>query len=173
MRRWLPLVPLAGALLFALSHGRAESRPPAEHTNRCGGRSMATFPDAFRSPRNLAAGPLAMMGAGTFTTAATVREFGGNKFPLVVRNRHAVTVELTRDSARVAGLHYGSAHGKHRVVRFVACRRDSGSDADGDPVTFWSGYVRAERPVCVALRVWVDGRPEPLRRRIELGRRCD
>ncbi|HVL97403.1 MAG TPA: hypothetical protein VM266_16220 [Solirubrobacteraceae bacterium] len=173
MRRWLPLVPLAGAMLFVLTDGRAASRPSAEHVNRCGGRSMAEFPNGFRDRRNLVVGPLAMSGARTFTTAETVREFGGNKFPLFVRNGRRVTIELTRGSARAAGLSYGSRHGGHRVVRFVACRRNSGSTAGDAPVTFWSGFVTARRPLCVRMRVWVDDEPEPRPAHIELGRRCD
>ena len=151
---------------------------PAGVRETCSTRSMADFPGAFTSRRNLVVGPLALMGGGTYTTPETVREFGGNKFPLLVKAGRRVTVEL---SARSAALGYGPlpegevgvADG-HRVVTFIACRRNeaSGSEADGAPVTFWSGFLLADRPQCVRLRVWVDGERGPRHAAVPLGRRC-
>jgi hypothetical protein len=65
-------------------------------------------------------------------------------------------------------------------MTFVACRPGkptrsyrpegpSGSYADGEPVTFWSGFVLARRPVCVPLQVYVDDRPWPRRAVIDMG----
>ncbi len=48
----------------------------------------------------------------------------------------------------------------------------SGSDADGAPVTFWSGFLLADRPQCVRLRVWVDREPRPRTASVSLGKRC-
>jgi hypothetical protein len=60
-----------------------------------------------------------------------------------------------------------------RVVTFRSCSaRRAGSDADGDPVTFWSGFVVVSKPMCVRLRVWIDAEATPRRERIALGRRC-
>ena len=166
--------------VLALGCGQAPRRAAAPIGVRetCATRSMAEFPGAFTSRRNLVVGPLALMGGRTYTTAATVREFGGNKFPLLVRAGHRVTIEL---KARSAALGYGPlpegevrvADG-HEVVTFVACRRNqaSGSDADGAPVTFWSGFLLADRPQCVRLRVWVDREPRPRTASVALGRRC-
>ena len=47
----------------------------------CSTRSEANFPGAFTSPRNLVVDPLVLIG-GAYTDASTVRQFGGNKFPL-------------------------------------------------------------------------------------------
>jgi hypothetical protein len=141
----------------------------------CSTRSEARFPGAFTNRReNLVVGPLALIGAGG--SPALYR--GGNKFPLLVRAGHRVTVELSARTRRVAGLAYGPLpEGQvrlrytHRVVTFIACRRGehSGSSADGRPVTFWSGGVLARSPRCVPLLVWVDDEPRPRRAVIRLG----
>jgi hypothetical protein len=103
-------------------------------------------------------------GTANFLWSSTGRD-GGNKFPLLVRAGHRVTVELSSRTRRVAGLAYGPLpqgevhlRGAHRVVTFVACAHGvkSGSTVDGRPVTFWSGGVIARSPRCVPLRIWVD-----------------
>jgi hypothetical protein len=146
----------------------------------CSSQSGASFSGAFTSPRNLVVGPLALIGAGG--TPVFADSFGGQKFPVLVRVGHRVTVELSRRTRRGAGLAYGPLpqgevllRDAHRIVKFIACRRgqDSLSRADGRPVTFWSGGVLARSPRCVPLLVWVDGEPSPRRAIIRLGvRRC-
>jgi hypothetical protein len=144
---------------------------------------MASFPGGFTSRRNVVVGPLALQGAGAPTPASVVREFGGNKFPLLVKAGRRVTVRITGRARRYAGLAYGGL-GKRplpegqirlrdtaREMTFVACQGPSGSDADGEPVTFWSGSVVAERPLCVPLDVFVDGDPSPRRAVVDLGGR--
>jgi hypothetical protein len=115
-----------------------------------------------------------MIGGGRFTDALTVRKFDANKFPLLVAAGHRVTIELTRATRQFASLAYGS-HSPvgHRVMTFRSCDRTRAiSDADGQPVTFWSGFVQASRPGCVQLRIWFDRERTPRRARIELGARC-
>jgi hypothetical protein len=171
-----------GAAMLAAGCSESErivepvAQRPAGPRETCATRSMAEFPGAFTQRRNLVVGPLAMMGGAAFTTPETVREFGGNKFPLLVRNGHRVTVELGRGAARLG---YGPLpQGKvetadgHRAVAFIACRTGSGSEADGEPVTFWSGFLLADKPQCVRLRVWVDREPAPRRAAVPLGKRC-
>ena len=155
----------------------------------CSTRSEADFPGAFTSPRNLVVGPLVLMG-GAYTDASTVRDFGGNKFPLLLKAGHTVTVRLAARGRRVAGLAYGPLpQGKttmrdtYRSVTFVACRPGkrsrhyspdgpSGTYADGVNVTFWSGFVLSRRPSCVPLEVYVDDARSPRRVGLPLGRRC-
>jgi hypothetical protein len=156
------------------------SERPSGVVEDCSTQSWASFPGAFTNPRNLVVGPLVLMGARD--TPAFSSSFGGNKFPLLVRAGHRVTVELSRRTRRGAGLAYGPLpqgevrlRDAHRVVTFVACgaNHDSQSDADGRPVTFWSGGVLARSPRCVPLLVWVDAEPSPRRAVIRLGvRRC-
>jgi hypothetical protein len=172
--------PQRAAAPSATAFGAPAERPRGVVAD-CSMRSMASFPGAFSDPRNLVVDPLVLVGAG-YTPASVVREFGGNKFPLLVRAGHRVTVELSRRTRRVAGLAYGPLpqgelhlRDAHRVVTFRACRRGerSGSDAGGWPVTFWSGFVLARAPGCVPLRVWVDGAPAPRLATLRLGaRRC-
>ena len=143
----------------------------------CGEQSGARFPGAYSSRRNLVVGPLAMIGGGVFTGAATVREFGGNKFPLLVRAGHRVTVSIPAPARTTAALSYGAdaagdPNPKH-TISFTACsQRRSASRADGR-VTFWSGFVLTSAPLCVPLDVYADGAARPRRVQIALGRRCE
>jgi len=153
----------------------------------CSSRSEAQFPAAFTSPGNLVVGPLVLVGGGAYTPASTVREFGGQKFPLLVKAGHTVTVQLAPRGQRVAGLAY--SHGPRTLdntatrVTFVACRPGraprryspngpSESSADGVAVTFWSGFVLTRTPSCVPLDIYVDNEPSPRRVGLSLGRRC-
>jgi hypothetical protein len=155
----------------------------------CSSRSEANFPGAFDDPGNLVVGPLVLVG-GAFTPASTVREYGGDKFPLLVKAGHTVTVRLAR-TARGAGLAYGPlpqgrqlrVRDTYRSVTFAACRPGkaprhyspdgpSGSYADKVAVTFWSGFVLARRPACIPLEVYVDEAATPVRVGLPLGRSC-
>jgi hypothetical protein len=146
----------------------------------CSTSSGANFPGAFTSSRNLVVGPLALIG-GAYTDAATVRKFGGNKFPLLVKAGHTVTIHMSRPTRRTAGLAYGHLpHGEvtlrdaHGTVTFAACgsTRPSGNYADGAPITFWSGFVLARRPACVPLDVYVDQEMSARHVGLPLGRSC-
>jgi hypothetical protein len=129
--------------------------------------------------RNVVAGPLVLVGGATYTDEATVREFGGNKFPLLVRAGHAVTVRVAPAAQRYAGLFYGPhPDGEARLtdaahtMTFVACPPGKHQSTAPEPVTFWSGFVIATRPGCVALDVFADGERTPRRVHSERGRRC-
>lgn len=151
----------------AAALGGGEERPWGVVAD-CSTRSIASFPGAFSDRANVVVGPLVLVGA-TRTSAATIREFGGNKFPLLVRAGHRVTLELPPEARRTAALAYGPlpegyVHMReaHRVVRFVACPR-------GPRATFWSGGVLTRSPRCVPLRVWVDREPAPRRIWLRMG----
>jgi hypothetical protein len=142
------------------------SAPLADARANCSTQSQADFPGAFTDPRNLVVGPLVMIGAAGFTDARTVREFGGNKFPLLVRAGHTVTVRVDG-----AGLSYGGVP-EGRSITFTGCRPGrAASHADGAEVTFWSGFVRTRAPACIPLDVSADGAPAR-RVTISLGVRC-
>lgn len=147
----------------------APSSPPAADGALlgCARQSIAQFPGAFDDRRNRVVGPLALVGGATFTDAATARKFGGNKFPLLVRAGHRVTVRA-RGRARIA---YGPLEAR-RAITFQACSTAaSRSSADG-PVTFWSGFVTTPSPACVMLDVRADDEPDARRLSLDLGRRC-
>jgi hypothetical protein len=168
------------------------SRDASSRSGRegCSTRSEASFPGAFTDPRNLVVGPLVLVG-GAHTPASTVRDFGGNKFPLLVRSGHTVTVRLAQRGRRSAGLAYGQLpqgetklRDTYRTVTFVACRPapapkeyraegPSGSYADGVAVTFWSGFVLAAKPACIPLDVYIDDERSPRRVWLPLGRSCN
>jgi hypothetical protein len=121
-----------------------------------------------------------MIGARRPTTPAGAKEYGGNKYPLLLRAGRTVTVAVTRHSA---SLFYASRGGGvltgtevsdgHRAISFHSCGpRRAESDADGDPVTFWSGFVLVARPMCVPLKVWIGEARRPRRAAIPLGKPC-
>jgi hypothetical protein len=171
---------------------RASSLPPGFRAARedCSRRSEANFPGAFTSPRNLVVGPLVLIG-GAYTDPSTAREFGGNKFPLLVKAGHSVTVRLARPGRQSFALGYGPLPQRRQLkprdgydsVTFVACRAGkptqryspngpSGSYADGVAVTFWSGFVLTSAPACIALDIYVDNARSPQRVGLALGRPC-
>src|SRR5215207_720881 len=63
--------------------GAAAERPRGV-VEDCSTRSEASFPGAFTDAHNVVVGPLVFIGAA-YTPPSTVREFGGNKFPALVR----------------------------------------------------------------------------------------
>ena len=154
--------------------------PHTGHPATCARQSGASFPRAFASRENLVAGPLAMVGARRPTSKATVEDIGGNKVPALVRPGHTVTVRVVGAKGS-ASLFYAGGGGAlsemrvqdgYRAITFRPCGpRRAQSDVDGDPVTFWSGFVLVSEPMCVALRIAVDDR-RPRLRHVSLGRPC-
>src|SRR6266540_6834685 len=148
MGRRLVALALAGVASTLAVHAAAgidhKKVPPRGVVEDCSTRSEADFPGAFANRyRNLIVGPFVLTGAGG--SPAWASSFHGNKFPLLVKNGHRVTLELSRRTRRFAGLAYGPLpqgethlRDTHRVVTFVACRasEDSGSTADKKLVTF-------------------------------------
>ena len=162
---------LAGAAVAgAADRGRAS----------CSHQAEASFPGAYTSARNLRVGPLVLVGGRTYSSPETVRRFGGQKFPALLAAGHTARIEISPRARRTTSLTWAAAaHGTRRVedglrvVSFHACgRRAAKSDADGRPVTFWSGFILASAPRCLRMKVWIDGARTPRRVRIPLGRRC-
>jgi hypothetical protein len=180
-RAWIAYVVPTGCGAFA---GRPGDRR-ADTTSGGGSPGLlhpvrGSFPGAFDDPANLVVGPLALVGGG-YTPASVVHDFGGNKFPLLVRAGHTVTIRIPWPASRASRLAYGLLpHGEvrlrdsRRAMTFVACRSDetSDSDVDEDAVTFWSGFVLAGKPMCVPLHVHVDDERSPRQVGLPLGRRC-
>ena len=155
----------------------------------CSTRSEADFPGAFSDPDNLVVGPLVLAGAA-FTDESTVREYGGDKFPVLVEAGHTVTLRIAPGARDLARLAYGplpqgeiTFDDAYRSVTFVACRpgrrtqkysRDgpSGSYADEISVTFWSGFVLTRAPACIPLHVYLEESRSPRQAGVALGRRC-
>ena len=144
----------------------------------CSSQSSTGFGDEYADPGNVVVGPLAMLGAA-HTPESTVREFGGEKILVLVRTGHRVTLALPAGTPRGASLGYGPLpqgvelrpRDGHRVVTFEACEtaEASWSKANGEPVTFWSGFVLVASPRCVPLDVWVDEETAPRRVSLPMG----
>jgi hypothetical protein len=140
----------------------------------CSARSEANFPGAFADPASLVVGPLVLIGGRTPTPAQVVQQFGGQKFPLLVRAGHTVTVHVPQSAGNDPALAYGPFGDEpQRTITFVSCRRGvrSGSSADG-AVTFWSGFVTTRTPRCVPLAVYVDDASSARSVALSLGERC-
>jgi hypothetical protein len=146
----------------------------------CATRSEADFGKPFQDPGNLVAGPFVLVGGAKFTTPSVVRSVKGQKYPVLVRAGHEVTLVVPEEARTLAGLGYGPLpQGEitlveaHKQVTFVACPAAEPSySMPGEtigPTTFWSGFVVAHEPHCVPLDVWVDDEPTPRRIVVELG----
>jgi hypothetical protein len=157
--------------------------PPHGARADCSMRSEARFPGAFADPRNLVVGPLVLVGGAEPTPRSTIRQFGGQKFPLLLEDGHKVTVRIAASARPVAGLAYiphsyrgrrQTLRGADRSITFLACRRTekSGSAADHAAVTFWSGFVVTRVPICVPLDIYVDEQSSARRELLSLGARC-
>jgi hypothetical protein len=136
----------------------------------------------FTHSKSLLVGPLAVPWAKP--TLAYAPAVGGNKIFVLVRGGHRVTLELSRQTRRGAGLGVGFGEGQgdvelrdtRRVVTFRACERsDSRHEHATDwPVTGWVGFLLADSARCVPLLVWVDDEPAPRRTVIRFGvRSCE
>jgi hypothetical protein len=177
---------LAGCSGGAVSDPMQGASPTVRETSMkavtvdCSMRSMADFGPAFADPRNLAVGSLLLVGGAEVTPEAVVLAHDGQKFPLLVKAGHTVTVSLPLEARSFAGLAYGplpqgrlQVRDAHDEITFVACDRDepSGSSAGG-PVTFWSGSVMTSVPTCLPLDVRLDDETTPRRVEISLGTDC-
>jgi hypothetical protein len=171
----------AGAVV-ALAGSSVADGTPRGAREKCSTRSEASFPGAFTRPRNLAVGPLALVGAGARTSAETVRRVGGNKFPALVKAGHSVVVRIPRGWREHARLGYGrlpqgevKLGDAHVAVKFTACRPGGPSESNGGrgvEVTFWSGFILTDTPACIPLNVYADGAAAPRRVSVPLGRSC-
>ena len=146
----------------------------------CSTESWADFTGAFFDPANLVVGPLVLVGAAMKTSAGVVESVGGNKFPLLVKDGHTVTVRVPKEARAHASLGYGPlpqgevfVRDGHDTVTFLACDDSDPSRSTGDvAVTFWSGFLLANEPVCLPLDIWADGASRPRRVEVALGNDC-
>jgi len=155
---------------------------PTPVTETCSTRSEAEFGGAFHDPENLVAGPFVLVGGARLTTAEVLASFDGQKFPVLVRAGHVVTLRVPEGARGHVSLGYGPLpqgdvqyDDGHPAVTFTACRPGGPSSSNAgpdDPVTFWSGFVFATEPSCAPLAVYVDGEASPRRMEIPLGASC-
>lgn len=162
----------AVALTVVMLPATALASPHDGDKAGCGAQSQASFPgDSFTSANNLVIGPLSMIGAGREVSTSTVKQFDGQKFAVLVRAGHTVTVKVSRTSS--GSLTHGRNRAGSRKITFRACgAAKAASEAGGEPVTFWSGFVRLSNPACVRLKVWTDRAADPRPASIRMGRDC-
>jgi hypothetical protein len=178
----------AAVIAVALAtSGRAETSAPATISASAKERPRGVVEDCSTTPgwgrrdeftrrQNLIVGPLAIeRGAVVWGHNEDV---GGEKLFVYVRGGHRVTLELSPETRRNAGLVFGHfsnpnvrLENARRVVRFIACQRGErpAGRFDGWPVTSWVGGLLISSPRCVPLLIWVDDEPRPRRAVIRFG----
>ena len=165
------------------STGELVSAPgPKPVVESCATRSEAEFGGAFVDPTNVVVGPFVLVGGARLTTAEVLASFDGQKFPVLVRAGHAVTLRVPEGARGHVSLGYGPLpqgyvqyDDGHPAVTFTACPpggRSSSNAGPDEPVTFWSGFVFTTEPSCAPLDVYVDGEASPRRLEIPLGASC-
>ncbi len=178
----LPALLVAMAAASGCGDDAEAVKPATPAVVGCAEQSGARFPAAYTTPGNLVVGPLAIIG-GVGAGALTPNEInrygrGWWKMPVLVRAGHKVTITIRPSGRRDARLAYTHpADGRRATIRntpydemtFTACSgRRSQSSADGRPVTFWSGgFVYRKLPVCIPLKIAIDGRA-PVQRSLSL-----
>jgi hypothetical protein len=176
--RWLSLAVAAALAATATLAAPVGAAPASAKTIGCGHQSIAGFPHAFSNPDNLRIGPLAFVDAlrGRADTPEGIARAHGVKSPAVLRPGHTAVVSVDRADRSFARLEYSSSdRGRFRrlphTVRFESCSRSrAGSNVDGAPVTFWSGFfVLRHAPACVGLTVSMDDR-RPVHRTLAFAR---
>jgi hypothetical protein len=162
------LVVAAGAVALAgVAVGAAPAVKRGVKSAPCSIQSGASFPHLFTDPASVVVGPFAFSHLRNAATASddNIKRHGGWKSPAVLRIKHRALVTIDKGSRSYARLDYTHAGGAFRrrpyAMRFVACTKASEalSDADGKPVTFWSGFFVVNKvPACVGIKIKVDRR---------------
>lgn len=158
---------LAALGLAGAAVGGAAAPKKGVKTDGCRQQSGASFPHLFTDPASVVVGPFAFSHLRNAATASAdnIKRHGGWKSPAVLRIKHRALVTIDKGSRSYARLAYTHAGGAFRrepfAMRFVACTKASEalSDADGKPVTFWSGFFVVNKvPACVGIKIKVDRR---------------
>jgi hypothetical protein len=158
---------LVAAALAGAAAGGATSHKGVK-TDACQHQSGASFPGLFSDPQSVVVGPFAFsrLRDAAKVSDDNIKRHGGWKSPAVLRIKHRAVVTIDKDARPYARLAYTHDDATFRrqphTMRFVACSKasDTLSDADGKPVTFWSGFfVVNKAPACVGIKIKVDRRP--------------
>ena len=98
----------------------------------CSMRAEADFPGAFKSSRNVVVGPVVLIGAAG--TPGFSYSFHGNKFPLLVKAGHRLTVELSTRTRKGAGLVCYRLHAENVTLPTIAAHIHKGAAGVNGPV---------------------------------------
>jgi hypothetical protein len=171
----LAVLLLSGCATAATAGSDDPPARPEEATVSCAGGGRGAAP---ASGRDVELGPLAILFARR-TPRERRHAFDGSgwKLPVSLSRSGIVTLSVPERLRGRVGLVYTletqSRVARHGVeaaderVTFVACT------GDGAPTrTGWPGGIVTDRRRCARLRAEVAGEPEPIVRRVPLGRRC-
>jgi hypothetical protein len=167
------------ALVVLVLVPAAASAEGGTQIRRCSQQSGAGFTGPYTDPGSLVVGPFAWLGAKRRGVDGAYRSTYRWKQPVLVKPGHTVTLKIAARARDLAGVTFGGGDWSFRktysVVVFHACPASKAmSQADGKPVTFWSGGIVLRRPAaCVPLEIRVDRGPVQRRAiRIGPGARC-
>ena len=169
----------AALAAVGLAGATAGGAPPRKgvKTATCRQQAGAAFPHAFTNQDNVIVGPFAFSGLrrASKENPDAINFHGGWKSPALLRVRHRAVVTIDKGARSYARLNYThSARGfrsQPHTTRFIACAsgQEAISNADGKPITFWSGsFVLKQAPACVGIKIKVD-RGHPRHRTIAIG----
>ncbi len=140
---------------------------------RDGGRSPAPV-----KGRDVSFGPLSVLFARrTPRTRRDAFDGRGWKLPVNLSAGRTATLSVPQRLRGQVGLIFNlsaqsrvlrrGVQGADSAVRFTACTSDERPGRTG-----WPGGIVVKRERCATLRVRIEGRPEPVERRVALGKRC-
>jgi hypothetical protein len=134
-----------------------------------------------RSPQKLPPTPGVRIGPLVLWPSIRIRQRGsGNgtewpfvqKVPVILPARTKVVLAIAPEAQGVAGFQHLGAFVS--AIRFVACRERAPAFAYAGTVGKLTGFPFAiglkRRSACVPMEVWVDGRANPYRRLVPVGR---
>jgi hypothetical protein len=157
----------------------ATGDPPDAPLRDCASRGESNRPLSGRvGPNDIRFGPLILQRYPEWKKPLRASDAPADwpyivKAPVKLRAETAVTLTVAPEATGVAAF----AHGRDWVaaVRFEACFANQPAFAYRGTVGAITGFPLAvalkKRSACVPIEAWVDGRANPLRRLVPLGRR--
>jgi hypothetical protein len=143
-------------------------------------------PAHFARPADVVVGPIAFIGLarvadpaelrrhrahGVYVVKAAVRVRAGRVVTLLVPSAYRARASLSYTENRLRSVADGVP-----TVRFEACPSNEPAFSYSGMVGPWTGFnggFLVSRPICLPVRVWLEGRPAPMRKLLSFGKgRC-
>jgi hypothetical protein len=176
IRFGLLLTLVASSSLAAAAATAPAQAPPIEDLRHCGTRADSDRPLKLPAPPRVRIGPLVIWpsvrtGVERYSHPTWAYYV---KAPIILPARTKVVLSVAPEANSLVAF---QSRGKRflSTVRFEACAENVRSwgyrGTVGKYTGFSFGFVLARRRACIPLEVWIDGRTEPIRRRVPFGRR--
>ena len=168
----LVLLAVSGA---ASARGQAAERPAGELRD-CGSRGEARSPQRPAPAGGVRIGPLVLW--PSIRTPQHPEPSGAEwpyvlKAPVILPARTKAVLAIAAGAQGVAGFQHRGTYVS--AIRFEACREREPAFSYAGTVGKLTGFPFAiglkRRSACVPMQLWIDGREQPLRRVVPVGRR--